>query len=323
MLISILNRFFLNFFLVDYFILSFKRYNFKIFFKKRRYNMIKYFIILITFTVASFSLDQINIAKFNNNLSDIDLNKEFKKSSKSKLVTIINKKISTPKDIMIFEQKNKIKPINYTTTVSLKKLEVSEKKKKFFHMMLPAVLISKHKFKVRREKVKKIMNLLNPDEEDLAFMDSLYKKYKTTDDTELLSRMKTHPVSIVLAQAAIESGWGESRFFKEGKNIFGMWSYRKDEPRIKAGKSRNGKYAYVRKYKSLSASIDSYFETIGRGAYKSFREEREITANPLELVKYLKNYCELREKYTKKLKKLIIKNNLQNFDDCEIDSRYI
>jgi len=40
----------------------------------------------------------------------------------------------------------------------------------------------------------------------------MYKKFKTDNNRELLIRMKGHPVSIVLAQAAIESAWGESRF---------------------------------------------------------------------------------------------------------------
>jgi len=135
--------------------------------------------------------------------------------------------------------------------------------------------------------------------------------------------MKTHPVSIVLAQAAIESGWGESRFFKEGNNIFGMWSVNKNEPRIRAKETRNGKAVYLKKYNSLSDAIDDYFVTIGRGAYKSFRKQRDITKDPLKLVQYLINYCELREQYTKKLRKFIIANNLEDFDDFQIDKIYL
>ncbi len=74
--------------------------------------------------------------------------------------------------------------------------------------------------------------------------------------------MKTHPVSIVLAQAAIESAWGESRFFKKGNNIFGMWSYNRKEPRMRARETRNGKPVYLKKYRSLSDAIDDYFVTM-------------------------------------------------------------
>ena len=244
------------------------------------------------------------------------------KKSCVKLPKPINKKLSSPKDIKIFKTKQ-IKPINYTNTVSLNKLQVTEKKQKFFHMILPAILISKQKLKAKRSRVQNIMDSKNPTAEDIAFLEELYKRYKTRDNKELLSRMQTHPVSIILAQAAIESAWGESRFFKEGKNIFGMWSYNKNEPRIRAKGTRNGKPVFVRKYATLSEAIDHYFEVIGRGAYKSFRKQRDITKDPLKLVEYLVNYCELREQYTNKLKKFIIANNLKEFDEFEIDKTYL
>jgi Bax protein len=280
--------------------------------------MIKYFLIFISVTITAFSLDDAYMALTH---SSNDLFKEHQTSC-NKLAITLNREINSPKDITIFTDK-KIKPINYTKTVSLDKLQVSEKKQKFFHMILPAILISKQKLKVKRARVEEILQTINPSIEDLEFLDKLYKKYKTNDSKELLSRMKTHPVSIVLAQAAIESGWGESRFFKEGNNIFGMWSVNKNEPRIRAKETRNGKAVYLKKYNSLSDAIDDYFVTIGRGAYKSFRKQRDITKDPLKLVQYLINYCELREQYTKKLRKFIIANNLEDFDDFQIDKIYL
>jgi Bax protein len=250
--------------------------------------------------------------------------KLYKKEKRScnKFATPVNKRIHSPKDITIFKNRE-IKPINYVNTISLNKLEVSEKKQKFFHMILPAILISKQKFKVLRTRARGIINSSNPSTKDLAFLDKMYKKFKTTDNRELLSRMKTHPVSIVLAQAAIESAWGESRFFKKGNNIFGMWSFNRNEPRIRAKEKRNGKSIYVKKYRSLSDAIDDYFVTIGRGAYKKFRKQRNITNDPLRLVQYLVNYCELKGKYTRKLRRFIIKNRLTKFDKCKIDRKYI
>ena len=239
-------------------------------------------------------------------------------------VTVVNKKIKTPSDIEIFTDKN-IKPINYTNTISLNKLQVSEKKQKFFHMILPAILISKEKLKLKRERVLSLMSV--PTEEmlpnDQAFLEKLYKKYKTRDNKKLANRLKTHPVSIILAQAAIESAWGESRFFKKGNNIFGMWSYNKNEPRIRAKKTRKGKAIYLKKYASLSDAIDDYFAVIGRGAYKSFRKQRNITDNPLILVQYLVNYCELKGKYTRKLRNFIVHNKLRKFDKFRIDEQYL
>lgn len=237
-------------------------------------------------------------------------------------VTTVNKKLKTPKDIKIFTSKE-VEPINYTNTISLNKLQVSEKKQKFFHMILPAILISKENLRLKRERVLSLINIPAEEinEEDSYFLERLYKKYKTNDIRKLANRLKTHPVSIVLAQAAIESAWGESRFFKQGNNIFGMWSYNKNEPRIKARGSRNGKAIYVKKYATISDAIDDYFVVIGRGAYKSFRKQRNITDNPLVLVNYLVNYCELKN-YPSKLKKFIVRNKLRKFDNFKLTSIY-
>jgi len=244
--------------------------------------------------------------------------------TKEERVTVVNKKIKTPNDIKIFKT-NEIEPINYTNTISLNNLQVSEKKQKFFHMILPAILISKANLKLKRERVLSLMSTPKEElfKEDKEFLENLYKTYKTKDNKQLANRLRTHPVSIILAQAAIESAWGESRFFKKGNNIFGMWSYNKNEPRIKAHGSRNGKAVYVKKYATLSDAIDDYFAVIGRGAYKSFRKQRDITNDPLKLVEYLVNYCELREKYTNKLKRFIVKNKLREFDKFKIATHNI
>jgi len=298
--------------------------------------MIKYFLIFISVTITLFSLDNLYSLEANFALEDYNNNEIVFVDTKSEKVDLytqpkescnkfaktVNKKISTPSDITIFKNKN-IKPINYTNTISLNKLKVSDKKQKFFNMLLPAILISKQKFKVLRTRAKNIIKSDNPSTKDLAFLDKMYKKFKTTNNKELLSRMKTHPVSIVLAQAAIESAWGESRFFKKGNNIFGMWSYNRNEPRMRARETRKGKVIYLKKYKHLSDAIDDYFVTIGRGAYDKFRKHRNITKDPLQLVQYLVNYCELRGKYTRKLRKFIIKNRLTKFDKFKIDKKYI
>ena len=233
-------------------------------------------------------------------------------------LNVVNKKIKTTNDIKIFKTKE-IEPINYTNTISLNKLQVSEKKQKFFHMILPAILISKANLKLKRERVLSLMDTPKEElfEEDKEFLEDLYKTYKTRDNKKLTNRLKTHPVSIILAQAAIESAWGESRFFKKGNNIFGMWSYNRNEPRIKALGTRNGKAIYVKKYANISEAIDDYFVVIGRGAYKSFRKQRNITDDPLKLVEYLVNYCEL-DNYPNKLKKFIKSNKLREFDDFKI-----
>jgi len=298
--------------------------------------MMKHFVTILMLTSVIFAFDDAylqevekGIEKYNvesvayTSIQKAQKVKKVKTTSNGK-VTVVNKRIKTPNDIKIFTSK-KIKPINYTNTISLKKLQVSEKKQKFFHMILPAILISKAKLKLKRKRVLALRRTVESEwsSNDIRFLEKLYKKYKTENINKLANRLKTHPVSIILAQAAIESAWGESRFFKKGNNIFGMWSYNRHEPRIRAKGTRNGKHIYVKKYATLSDAIDDYFVVIGRGAYKSFRKHRNITDNPLILVQYLVNYCELRGKYTRKLRNFIVHNKLRKFDKFKIDEQYL
>jgi len=303
--------------------------------------MIKQLITLFTLTLSLVAFDDAYYESVLNEVKNSNLNTatynlpkpndpKSLNAQKSELSTspiiiddkieTVNQKIKTPADIKIFTSTS-VKPINYTNTISLNKLQVSEKKQKFFYMMLPAILISKANLELKREKVLSLMHT-EPQaitQDDYEFLEDLYKKYKTNDIKKLANRLKTHPVSIVLAQAAIESAWGESRFFKKGNNIFGMWSYNRNEPRMRAKGTRNGKPVYVKKYATISDAIDDYFMVIGRGAYKSFRKQRNITDNPLELVKYLVNYCELSN-YPNKLKKFIVHNKLRRFDSFKLSA---
>lgn len=78
----------------------------------------------------------------------------------------------------------------------------------------------------------------------------------------------------MLAQAAIESGWGSSRFFREANNVFGIWSYNADESRIKAAESRGDDVIYLRSYPDLSGAIQDYFVSLGRAKpYSAFRKQ--------------------------------------------------
>jgi len=306
--------------------------------------MIKHLTTFMTLTVSAFAFDHAYLTAISDSIKSYDvktvrnttptheipmvltsLDRQIKTPiiTNNKKVNIVNKKLKTPNDIKIFKTKE-IEPINYTNTISLNKLQVTEKKQKFFHMILPAILISKANLKLKRERVLSLMNIPQKElfEDDKEFLEDLYKTYKTKDNSKLINRLRTHPVSIILAQAAIESAWGESRFFKEGNNIFGMWSYNKSEPRIKAHGTRNGKAIYLKKYASLSDAIDDYFVVIGRGAYKSFRKQRNITDDPLKLVEYLVNYCEL-DNYPSRLKKFIVRNKLRKFDEFRIVSNHI
>jgi len=147
-------------------------------------------------------------------------------------------------------------------------------------------------------------------------IEQLKKRYKVEGIPCLLKRLHTHPISIVIAQAALESGWGSSRFYREANNIFGIWSYDPYEPRMAAGKARKGKKTvYVKKYKNLEASIESYYRMMANGrAYKQFRTARLHTDNPFEMIAYLDHYSELRHEYVKRLYYVIKSNRFYELD---------
>lgn len=140
-------------------------------------------------------------------------------------------------------------------------------------------------------------------------------KYKVKTTKRLLEALKPHPISITLAQAAIESAWLTSRFVHEGKNIFGVWSFNKNEPRIRALDSRKLKVIYLKKYKTLKQSIEDYYYIIATNkAYKDFRQMRVVAYNPYILIPYLKYYSEKREEYTNTLKEVVEYNDFTKYD---------
>jgi len=209
------------------------------------------------------------------------------------------------------EVNNKVASSKYSASVVPKKMTVREKKERFRQLLVPAVkkvyqeldqqykqIAAQIKSGTRSERIKK-----------------LKAEYKAKSDRDLLSRLKPHPVSIVLAQAAMESSWATSRFFREAKNIFGVWSFDKNEPRIAAGEKRGKKTIWLKKYKSIEASVRDNYRVLARGAaFKKFRMMRMKSNDPYQLVKGLDKYSELGAKYGKELAAVIRYNKFNRFD---------
>ena len=131
------------------------------------------------------------------------------------------------------------------------------------------------------------------------------------------------PVSLALAQAAKETGWGTSRFALEGNALFGQWTFSGEG--IKPKGADIGGTHKVMKFKVLQASVRAYQRNLNtHSSYRQFRKMRAIqrdnlgTLNSLELVNYLDKYAETGKEYTKILKKIIEQNNLTDFDDAKL-----
>ena len=148
----------------------------------------------------------------------------------------------------------------------------------------------------------------------------LSKIEKIMIDKELLRKIDAVPISLVLAQAAAESGWGTSRFALEGNALFGQWTWDKSkgiEPKFASDQK-----AAVRKFNNLNDSILSYLINLNtHKAYSSMRAKRNRNCNQkklisgYELANWMGNYAVTRNEYIKLLRNIIKKNKLDNLDD--------
>ena len=208
----------------------------------------------------------------------------------------------------------------------LKNIESPKKRKKLFiQIVLPLIIEENLKIRFDRKKLFQILNKNNTTERDKAWLNLKFKQYgiKNKDLTKLKIRLDEIPVSLAIAQAAKETGWGSSRFAQEGNALFGQWTWSGEG--IKPLDLEKDKKHKVAKFKILKASVRAYQRNLNtHSSYKEFRIERAIQRdneeklNSLKLVNYLEKYAETGKEYTEVLKKIITQNNLTDFDDVEI-----
>jgi len=194
-----------------------------------------------------------------------------------------------------------------------KVMTVKEKKNRFKNIVVPAVNKVYEDLQTQYIETKHYMNRSH--KYYRKNIEKLKKQYKAQGDEDLLKRLKPHPRSIAIAQAAMESAWATSRFYKKANNIFGVWSNNKNEPRIAAGETRGTNTIWLKKYISVEDSIIDYYKTLAKGrAYKAFRNLKMKTDNPYELVKKLDSYSELGAKYGEELSQVIKYNKFYLYD---------
>jgi len=193
----------------------------------------------------------------------------------------------------------------------LPKMTVQEKKARFKSLIIPAVDNVYASLMTRYEDVKATIDAGGTD----ADIEALKVEYKATTDAELLMALKPHPKSIAIAQAAMESSWATSRFFNVAYNIFGVWSFDEDEPRVAALKKRGDKTIWVKKYNSVEAAVYDYYRTLGRSsAFAEFRQTRMETEDPFILVTKLDKYSEKGSLYGEELTSIIKFNKFEQYD---------
>ena len=156
-------------------------------------------------------------------------------------------------------------------------------------------------------------------------MDKKYKQYgvPSKDLSILKIRMDEIPVSLALAQAAKETGWGTSRFAQEGNALFGQWTWSGEGLKPKEAEKDEGHK--VMKFNILQASVRAYQRNLNtHSSYKGFRLARAQlrdegkSLDSIILAEYLNEYAETGNQYVEVLKKIISQNSLKDFDDAKL-----
>ena len=220
-----------------------------------------------------------------------------------------------------------VKPIYFTRLPKdLDSIRSTKKKKKTFLKILLPLIVAENE-KIERDK-KYLLKILkeNNKPENQKWINKKYRDYKVSKKNinELIEKMDVIPISIALAQAAKESGWGTSRFALEGNAIFGQWTWKGEgiEPLEKTG-DQNHK---ILKFPLLRASVKAYITNLNsHNGYKDFRKKRlELRKQnkPLvgrALIDELDNYAQTGKEYTKVLRQIIDQNDLDEFETVTID----
>ena len=225
-------------------------------------------------------------------------------------------------------RKNKmVKPISLDLLPNeIKFIENTKKRKELFiKIVLPLILEENNRIKLDRKRLFVILNKNNNSKSERIWLNNKFKQYGVVnrDLTTLKIRMDEIPVSLALAQAAKETGWGTSRFALEGNALFGQWTWSGEG--IKPADSDNNATHKVMKFKILKSSIRAYQRNLNtHSGYKEFRMARaELrdngrNLNGIILATYLDKYAETGREYVKIIKQIIKQNNLTDFDDVKL-----
>lgn len=207
--------------------------------------------------------------------------------------------------------------------------QVQQKKRAFFEYMLPLIQETNQQVIADRKE----LELLTENAPGLNFfqrikLGQLAEKYFVSQEDktdsqvieQLMLRVDPVPASLALAQAAIESAWGTSRFAVQGNNLFGQWCYTKGCGLVPRNREV-GRQHEVAVFSTVSESVESYIRNINtHRAYSDLRANRarlraeKISVSGYQLAENLLEYSELREKYVHEVQAVIRLNNLARFD---------
>ncbi len=225
-------------------------------------------------------------------------------------------------------RKNKlVKPVALDSFPrEIRMIESTKKRKELFiQIVLPLILQENNNIRLDRKKLFSIINKSNNTNLEKKWLNKKYKQYgiPSKDLSTLKIRMDEIPVSLALAQAAKETGWGTSRFAQEGNALFGQWTWSGEGLKPKDADESEGHK--VMKFNVLQASVRAYQRNLN--THKSYKEFRFVRAqlrdagkelDSIILSRYLDEYAETGQKYVKILQKIIEQNQLKDFDKAKL-----
>ena len=230
----------------------------------------------------------------------------------------------TLKDV---REKKLVKPVALTLLPQeIKMIENTKKRKEFFiQIILPLILQENNNIKLDRKRLFSIINKNNNTNLEKKWLEKKYKQYgvPSKDLSVLKIRLDEIPVSLAIAQAAKETGWGTSRFAQEGNALFGQWTWSGEGLKPKDSEKDEGHK--VMKFNVLQASVRAYQRNLNtHSSYQDFRYARAKlrdqgkNLDSLILVQFLDQYAETGNQYVEVLTKIIKQNNLKDFDDAKL-----
>lgn len=204
-------------------------------------------------------------------------------------------------------------------------LDKDQKKTVFFRALLPIVLAENQRIWNQRVFLLQQFGQGKVDEHsdagrEVAELAARYRVDGDLNDPEtretLLQRVDVVPVTLVLAQAAQESGWGTSRFALESNNLFGIWTWNEDAGSVPLNRPDDATHM-VRVYPDIETSVRAYLHNIDIGfAYTDFREMRaEMRAagkplDPFQLAGALDRYSAAGDMYVSDIRAMLRSSEL-------------
>ena len=220
-----------------------------------------------------------------------------------------------------------VKPIDIGLLPNeIKNIENTKKRKEMFiKIVLPLIVKENNKIRIDRKRLFVILNKNSNTDIEKKWLEKKYKQYgvRKNDLSTLKIRMDEIPVSLAIAQAAKETGWGTSRFALKGNALFGQWTWSGEG--LKPENAEEGKDHKVMKFHSLRLSVRAYLRNLNtHSSYKNLRKARtelrnqNKPLNSLILSRHLDKYAETGSQYIEVLQKIIEQNNLKDFDEARL-----